>query len=168
MFLKSCILLLVVAYASADYVNSFNCPNVTAHSHNVHMEVSDCGSGDPSCPLYQGHSHKVVFEFSPLKNYTGKVDFRVYGVFEKFSVPYRGKADAYENATYLDNGQKLKDAGIFLSNRPIRHESEFAVSANYPKISLKVRFMMIERRTKEVLMCQEVPVAIQSAPTPAS
>ncbi|GBM09552.1 hypothetical protein AVEN_206357-1, partial [Araneus ventricosus] len=68
------------------------------------------------------------------KNYTGKIDFRVYGVFEKFTVPYRGKADAFENATYTDSGEKLKDVGIFLTNRPIRHDSEFAVSANYPKV----------------------------------
>ncbi|GBM35072.1 hypothetical protein AVEN_203235-1 [Araneus ventricosus] len=98
------------------------------------------------------------------KNYTGKIDFRVYGVFEKFTVPYRGKADAFENATYTDSGEKLKDVGIFLTNRPIRHDSEFAVSANYPKMHLRVRFVFVERRTKENLMCKEIKVGIQSPP----
>ncbi|KAF8778575.1 hypothetical protein HNY73_015281 [Argiope bruennichi] len=164
MFLKSCIFFLVIAYASADYVTTYDCPNTTVHSKDVLMEVSDCGASDAFCPLYQGKSHKVVFNFLMTKNYTGKIDFRVYGVFEKFTVPYRGKSDAFDNATYTDSGEKLKDVGIFLTNRPIRHESEFAVSANYPKINLKVRFVIVERRTKEVLMCRELPVGIQSPP----
>ncbi|GFQ66406.1 uncharacterized protein TNCT_135431 [Trichonephila clavata] len=168
MLLKGCIFFLVIAYASSEYVNTFDCPNVTAHSKDVLMQVSDCKASDSHCPLYQGKTHKVIFNFVMLKNYTGKIDFRVFGVFEKFTVPYRGKADAFENATYIDNGEKLKDAGIFLTNRPIRHESEFAVSPNYPKINLKVRFSIVERRTKEVLMCREVPVGIQSPPTEAN
>ncbi|GBO00975.1 hypothetical protein AVEN_10271-1 [Araneus ventricosus] len=64
MFLKSCIFLLVLAYASADYITTYDCPNTTTHSKDVLMEVSDCGSSDDYCPLYQGKSHKVVSHFS--------------------------------------------------------------------------------------------------------
>ncbi|GFT53607.1 ML domain-containing protein [Nephila pilipes] len=165
MLLKGCIFLLVIAYASSEYITTYDCPNITTHSKDVLMKVSDCEASYERCPLYQGKSHKVTFEFVMLKNYTGKIDFRVYGVFEKFTVPYRGKSDAFENATYIDNGEKLKDVGIFLTNRPIMHNSVFIVSSSYPKINLKVRFMIVERRTKEALMCREVAVGIQSPPT---
>ncbi|KAG8179164.1 hypothetical protein JTE90_023626 [Oedothorax gibbosus] len=163
-------MLTFVAYAYAEYVSTLDCQNIssTPQSKDVLMQVSDCQSTDERCPLYQGRTHSVIFKFKPTKTYSGKIDFRVYGVFEKFSVPYRGRADAYENAHYTDNGEAVRAVGSMIEDREIKHTSDFAVSKNYPKVSLKVRFVIVERRTKEIIMCRELPVEIKSNPEASS
>ncbi|KAG8179165.1 hypothetical protein JTE90_023627 [Oedothorax gibbosus] len=170
MLIKGLIVLIFVAYAYAEYVPTFDCQNITSapQSKDVLLQVSDCHATDERCPLYQGRTHSVIVKFKPLKTYSGKIDFRVYGVFEKFSVPYRGRADAYENAHYTDNGEAVSAVGSMIENREIKHTSDFAVSKNYPKVSLKVRFVIIERRTKEMIMCRELPVEIKADPEDSS
>ncbi|XP_071041623.1 uncharacterized protein [Parasteatoda tepidariorum] len=164
MFLKLFVLAFAVSCAIAHNAAHTECVNTTTFCKDLVMQVSECNAEHERCPLYQGKSHTVTFECTPTKNFTGKTDFRVYGVFEKFSVPYRGKSDACESAVTTDTNTPCKDMGGFFQERRFRHESNFAVSVNYPKIQLKVRFSMCDRRSKVCMMCAELPVEIMSPP----
>jgi len=164
MYPKLLVLLLGITYATAYYVPANECADTTSFCKDLTMTVSECNEGHERCPLFQGKSHAVTFECTPTKNFTGKTDFRVYGVFEKFSVPYRGRSDACESSVYVENNAPCKDMGGFFKDRRITHVSNFNVSVNYPKIKLRVRFSMNDKRSKEYLMCAEIPVEIKSPP----
>ncbi|XP_035206017.1 uncharacterized protein LOC118181051 [Stegodyphus dumicola] len=165
MFLKVVILLLCVTYAVSEYVNSADCQNTTVFSKNVQMEVSECNSEHEHCPLYQGTVHKVTFHFEPTKDFASNTDFRVHGVFPKFTVPYGRRGQACDGI--VDEQEACKNSG-FVTSQQYKHESTFAVSNTYPKIKLRVRFSMSDRKTKEYLLCREVPVEIKDPlPTPS-
>ncbi|KFM76332.1 hypothetical protein X975_12329, partial [Stegodyphus mimosarum] len=139
--------------------------NATVFSKNVQMEVSDCNSEHERCPLYQGTVHKVTFHFEPTKDFPSNTDFRVHGVFPKFTVPYRGRAPAC--AGIVDEEETCNNGG-FVTSQQYKHESTFAVSNTYPKIKLTVRFSITDRKTKEYLLCREVPVEIMAPLTTPS
>jgi len=159
--LKLFAFLLCLTYVVCDqYAPSIECHNTTTFSRNVRMEVSGCTSEDERCPLYQGTNHTVVFTFEPTMEFKNKTDSRVYGVFEKFSVPYGKKRDACELSVAMDDGSECREAGGFEPNREYKHTSKFAVSNNYPLLKLSVRFVFYDRRSKMNLMCRELPVEI--------
>ena len=72
----------------------------------------------------------------PSEEFLDRTDFRVYGVFEKFSVPYGKKANACDGAVASDDGTTCTDLGGFLASREYKHTSKFAVSNNYPKVKI--------------------------------
>jgi len=166
MFLKSAVLFLCIAYAAcSEYVNAADCVNTTTiYSRDVTMKVSGCTSEDVRCLLIRGTEHSVTFQLVPTKDFTSKTDGRVHGVFEKFSVPYGKKSDACAIAT-AEDGTSCPDKGGFLTDVVYTHHSQFSVSRNYPTLQLKVRFSFYDRRTKEFLMCKELPVEIIKNPS---
>ncbi|XP_054718222.1 uncharacterized protein LOC129227656 [Uloborus diversus] len=167
MFLKLLVVFSIcVSYAAAGVVNTVDCKDTTAHSKDVQMEVSGCDTDAERCPLLQGHNHTVVFIFEPTRPFLNKTDFRVYGLFPKFSVPYKGKADACEPSRAVVDGTTCTELGGFVTGKQYRHESIFSVAKTYPKIKLSVRFTMTDRRSKEMLLCKEIPVEIKSPPSP--
>jgi len=161
MYLKLFTFLLCLTYVVCDHLApSVECHNTTSYSINVRMEVSGCTSADERCPLYRGTNHTVIFTFEPTMEFKNRTDSRVYGVFEKFSVPYGRKTDACEFAVAMDDGTECRHRGGFEVNREYKHTSIFAVSNNYPLLKLSVRFTFYDRRSKLVLMCRELPVEI--------
>lgn len=76
------------------------------------------------------------FSFSePTKSFLNKTNFRLYGVFEKFSVPYGRNADACDSAVTMDDQTTCTELQGFQAERPFRHTSIFAVSSSYPKVN---------------------------------
>jgi hypothetical protein len=158
MYFKLFAFLLCLSYAAC--APSEECANTTVYSRNVRMEVSGCESNADHCPLYRGTNHTVTFTFVPTMNFKNTTDSRVYGVFEKFSVPYGKRGDACQLSVATDDGSECTSIGGFEIDREYKHTSKFAVSNNYPLLKLRVKFVFYDRRSKLNLMCQEVPVEI--------
>lgn len=166
MFLKFVAFALCISFVVCEeYVPAVICNNTQTYSSNPRMEVSGCLSSHERCSLIRGTNHTVIFTFQPNEEFLGRTDFRVYGVFEKFSVPYGKKANACSGAKTSDDGTECNTLGGFILNREYKHTSQFSVSNNYPKIQLSVRFVMYDRRSKKNMMCLEVPVEIMDPPT---